>query len=241
VLEIKSLAINYEGTQAVVNVDMTVQTGSAVALLGPNGAGKTSTLNAISGLVSYGGEITFDGTSLSKMTPEKIAKAGLIHVPEGRHVFGSLTVHENLQVGLTARQGRTDGYTLGDVYELLPALKPITKRPGWALSGGEQQMVALGRGLVAAPRLLLLDEPSLGLAPIVVKAVFAALAQIVHRTPVLLVEQNSVAALEVCERGYVLMKGAVVMQGTAAEMTNREALIDSYLGQATLAHAEHSA
>lgn len=239
-LEIKSLAINYEGTQAVVDVDITVGSGAATALLGPNGAGKTSTLNAISGLVSYGGDITFDGTSLKKMTPEKIAKAGLIHVPEGRHVFGSLTVHENLQVGLSARAGRTDGYSLLDVYELLPALKPISKRPGWALSGGEQQMVALGRGLVAAPRLLLLDEPSLGLAPIVVKAVFAALAQIVERTPVLLVEQNSVVALEVCATGYVLLQGAVVMQGSAADMTNREALIDSYLGQTTLVHADHS-
>jgi branched-chain amino acid transport system ATP-binding protein len=237
-LEIRSLAVNYEGTQALVDVDMTVPTGSAVALLGPNGAGKTSTLNAISGLVPYSGDIVFDGTSLSKMTAEKIAKAGLIHVPEGRHVFGTLTVHENLQVGLTARKGRTDGYSMSDVYDLLPALKPISRRAGWALSGGEQQMVALGRGLVAAPRLLILDEPSLGLAPIVVKAVFAALAEIVRRTPVLLVEQNSVAALDVCQQAYVLVKGSVVMQGSASEMTNREALIDSYLGQTTLLHAE---
>jgi branched-chain amino acid transport system ATP-binding protein len=238
VLEIRSLAVNYEGTLAVVGVDLTVQAGSAVALLGPNGAGKTSTLNAISGLVSYRGDISFDGAPLSKMTPEKIAKAGLIHVPEGRHVFASLTVHENLQVGLTARKGRTDGYSMSDVYDLLPALQPISKRAGWALSGGEQQMVALGRGLVAAPRLLLLDEPSLGLAPIVVKAVFAALTEIVHRTPVLLVEQNSVAALAVCQKAYVLVKGSVVMQGSAADMTDREALIDSYLGQTSLEHAE---
>jgi branched-chain amino acid transport system ATP-binding protein len=239
-LEISSLAVNYEGTQALVDVDMTVGTGAAVALLGPNGAGKTSTLNAISGLVSYGGDIRFDGTPIGKMTPEKIAKAGLIHVPEGRHVFGSLTVQENLQVGLTARAGRRDGYTIDDVYELMPLLKPLTKRPGWALSGGEQQMVALGRGLVAAPRLLLLDEPSLGLAPIVVKAIFAALSKIVDRTPVLLVEQNSVAAMEVCQSAYVLVQGSIVMKGSADEMNNREALIDSYLGQTTLAHADNA-
>jgi branched-chain amino acid transport system ATP-binding protein len=240
-LEISSLAVNYDGTRAVIDADISIEAGSAVALLGPNGAGKTSTLRAISGLVPYGGTVTFDGTSLHKMTPEKIARAGLVHVPEGRRVFGSLSVHENLQVGLTARSGRTGGYSMGDVYDLMPALRKISKRAGWALSGGEQQMVAVGRGLLAAPRLLLLDEPSLGLAPIVVKDLFAALAEVSARTPILLVEQNSAAAMRICQRAYVLVKGAVVLQGTTADLGDREALIDSYLGQAALANAPHSA
>ncbi|MGY1814670.1 ABC transporter ATP-binding protein [Blastococcus sp. SYSU D00820] len=236
-LEIESLVVTYEGTQAVRDVGMTVDAGAAVALLGPNGAGKTSTLKAISGLVPYRGRIRFDGVDLAKLTVEKIARAGLVHVPEGRRVFAPLTVHENLLVGMTARGGRDGGYSLDDVYDLLPALVPLRKRAGWALSGGEQQMVALGRGLVAAPRLLLLDEPSLGLAPIVVKAVFGALEEVIRRTPVLLVEQNSVAALSVCQQASVLVKGEVVLSGTAAEMGNRENLIDSYLGQSALDHA----
>jgi branched-chain amino acid transport system ATP-binding protein len=238
-LEITGLCVNYAGTEAVADCRMTVEAGSAVTLLGPNGAGKTSTLRAISGLVDYRGTIEFDGVSLTKMTPEKIARAGLVHVPEGRHVFPSLTVHENLQVGTTSRNGRTGGYSFDDVYDLFPALRPISSRRGWALSGGEQQMVAIGRGLVAAPRLLLLDEPSLGLAPIVVKSVFAALREVSARTPILLVEQNAIAAIDLCQRGYVLVDGRVVMQGTSAELGSREALIDSYLGQATLAEVEH--
>jgi branched-chain amino acid transport system ATP-binding protein len=234
-LEISSLVINYEGTRAVSDVNISIEAGSAVALLGPNGAGKTSTLRAISGLVPYGGSITFDGTPLSKMTPEKIARAGLVHVPEGRHVFATLTVHENLLVGQTARRGRADGYSMSDVYDLLPALTKISKRAGWALSGGEQQMVAIGRGLLAAPRLLLLDEPSLGLAPIVVKDVFAALLEVSARTPILIVEQNFAAAMRVCQRAYVLVQGCVVLQGSTEDLGNREALIDSYLGQRSLA------
>jgi branched-chain amino acid transport system ATP-binding protein len=238
-LEIKTLCVNYDGTEAVADCSITVAAGSAVTLLGPNGAGKTSTLRAISGLVDYRGSIEFDGVPLRKMTPEKIARAGLVHVPEGRKVFPSLSVHENLQVGTTSRNGRAGGYSFDDVYDLFPALRPISSRAGWALSGGEQQMVAIGRGLVAAPRLLLLDEPSLGLAPIVVKSVFAALREVSTRTPILLVEQNAMAAIDLCQRGYVLVDGRVVMQGTREELGTREALIDSYLGQATLAEAEH--
>jgi branched-chain amino acid transport system ATP-binding protein len=237
VLSISSLVVTYEGTRAVQGIDLSVGAGSAVALLGPNGAGKTSTLKAISGLVPYGGRIQFDGTDLAKLPAEKIARAGLVHVPEGRRVFGSLSVHENLQVGMTARGGRQDGYSISDVYDLLPALQPISGRAGWALSGGEQQMVALGRGLVAAPRLLVLDEPSLGLAPIVVKDVFAALREVSKRTPVLLVEQNAAAALGVCQSAAVLVKGKVVLSGATGELGDREALIDSYLGQTSLDHS----
>jgi branched-chain amino acid transport system ATP-binding protein len=195
-------------------------------------------LRAISGLVDYRGSIEFDGVPLHKMTPEKIARAGLVHIPEGRRVFPALSVHENLQVGTISRNGRSGGYSFDDVYDLFPALRPISSRAGWALSGGEQQMVAIGRGLVAAPRQLLLDEPSLGLAPIVVKSVFAALREVSARTPILLVEQNAVASIELCQRGYVLVDGRVVMQGTSAELGSREALIERYLGQSTLVEAE---
>jgi branched-chain amino acid transport system ATP-binding protein len=238
VLEISGLCVTYDGTEAVVDCSLSVTEGSAVALLGPNGAGKSSTLKAISGLVDYGGTIEFDGVPLRKLTPEKIARAGLVHIPEGRRLFGSLSVHENLLIGRTSRNGREGGYSIDDVYDLLPALKPISKRAGWALSGGEQQMVAIGRGLVSAPRLLLLDEPSLGLAPIIVKTVFEALREVSRRTPILLVEQNAVTAIDLCQRGYVLVDGRIVMQGTSQELGSREALIDSYLGQATLAEAE---
>jgi branched-chain amino acid transport system ATP-binding protein len=238
VLEIRDLCVNYDGTEAVANCHITIEAGSAVTLLGPNGAGKTSTLRAISGLIDYRGSIEFDGVPLHKMTPEKIARAGLVHIPEGRRVFPALSVHENLQVGTISRNGRSGGYSFDDVYDLFPALRPISSRAGWALSGGEQQMVAIGRGLVAAPRLLLLDEPSLGLAPIVVKSVFAALREVSARTPILLVEQNAVAAIELCQRGYVLVDGRVVMQGTSAELGSREALIERYLGQSTLVEAE---
>ncbi|MDW3215602.1 MAG: ABC transporter ATP-binding protein [Ilumatobacteraceae bacterium] len=229
-LEIRSLRVEYGSTVAVDGIDLTVGARGAVALLGPNGAGKSSTLDAISGLVPYEGEVVFDGTELSGLPAEKVARLGLIHVPEGRKVFPTLTVHENLLVGTSARAGRTDGFSLDDVYDLLPPLQGLRKRTGWALSGGEQQMVAIGRGLVAAPRLLMLDEPSLGLAPIIVRDVMATIETVSDRIPILIVEQNSTAAMRVCSRASVLVKGKVVLEGTAESMSNREALIESYLG-----------
>jgi len=235
-LEVTSLVIAYEGTRVVDGIDLSLGDGGSLALLGPNGAGNTSPLWAISSLVPYEGSIVFDGRDLRTVPPDKVAKSGLIHIPEGRRVFGTLTVHENLQVGLTARAGRTGGYSLLDVYDLLPALVPLRRRPGWALSGGEQQMVALGRALVAAPRLLLLDEPSLGLAPRVTQEVFAALREI--DVPMLLVEQNSTAALEICDSACVLVQGEIVLRGDSAELGDREALIDSYLGHRSLEAVE---
>jgi branched-chain amino acid transport system ATP-binding protein len=232
VLQVRGLEINYGAVRAVRGIDLDVGTGEVVSLLGPNGAGKTSTLRAITALTPYRGSITFEGHEVSKLGTESCARRGLIHVPEGRHVFPTLSVHENLQVGTTAARGRASDYSVADVYDLFPALGALRNRQGWALSGGEQQMVAIGRALVAAPRLLLLDEPSLGLAPIVVKAVFTALQQVSARTPVLLVEQNTSQALSIATRAAALVSGKVVLSGTADELSDRSALLDSYLGQA---------
>ena len=197
-LEIRQLDVSYGPVLAVRGIDLSVTSGEVVALIGPNGAGKTSTLRAISGLVPHGGTVTFDGHDCRSRNIEGLARLGLIHVPEGRHVFPSLDVHENLQLGTTAAAGRSDGFTIDDVYDLFTPLRDLRHRDGWALSGGEQQMVAIGRALVAKPRMLLLDEPSLGLSPKLVAVVYDALAQVSDRIPMLLVEQNTVIALRHC-------------------------------------------
>jgi len=234
VLEVEDLAVHYGAVAAVSGVSLSVADGEAVALLGPNGAGKTSTLSAISHLVPCSGSVTFDGQRIDKMRVESIARIGLCHVPEGRRVFPSLTVNENLQVATSARAGRAPLFSIDDVYDLFPPLVGLTGRAGWALSGGEQQMVAIGRALVGSPRMLLLDEPSLGLAPIVVDAVFGALAQVRSQVPVLLVEQNTDLALDLCDRAYVLAEGRVVLSGSSADLRDDQALVDSYLGRRVL-------
>jgi len=228
-LRIESLDVRYGTTHAVRGIALSVDAGEAVALLGPNGAGKTSTLRAVTRLAPFTGTITFDGSPVS--SPEEGARRGLIHVPEGRHVFPDLTVHENLQIGTTARRGRADGFSFADVYDLFPALVPLRDRLGYALSGGEQQMVAIGRALVAAPRLLLIDEPSLGLAPIVADAVAGALAEVRSRTALLVIEQNVHLAVRVCDRAAVLSSGEIVLESPAAELHSRDDLLATYLGQ----------
>jgi branched-chain amino acid transport system ATP-binding protein len=230
-LEIRRLEVAYGPVDAVRGIDLDVGAGEVVALIGPNGAGKTSTLRAISGLVPYRGSIRFDGFDCRRLRVEGAARRGLIHVPEGRRVMPTLSVHENLQVGTVARRRRQEGFTLDEVYDLFPALRPLRKRDGWALSGGEQQMVALGRALVAGPRLLLLDEPSLGLAPKLSRAVFDALGEIATRTPMLLVEQNTVMAQKISTRAAVVVGGRVVLAGTAEELSDRAGLVASYLGE----------
>lgn len=231
-LEVRSLGVSYGSTRAVDQLDLVIGAGEAAALLGANGAGKTSTLRAISRLIPSEGAILFDGVDVSRLAPEELARRGLVHVPEGRHVFATLSVHENLLVGQTSRGRRKPLFTPDAVYDLFPALAPLRKRYGWALSGGEQQMVAIGRALLASPRLLMLDEPSLGLAPIVVKSVYHALSTVKSEVPILLVEQNAALALDLCDRGYVLLSGKCALKGTAADLGNREALLDSYLGHA---------
>ncbi len=232
-LQIEQLDVRYGPTHAVRSVDLSVGEGEAVALLGPNGAGKSSTLRAISGLVGYGGTIRFEGTDVSTISVHERAARGIIHVPEGRKVFVDLTVHENLQIGSTAACGRSD-FSLDDAYDLFPALRGISGRLGFALSGGEQQMVALGRALVGSPVLLLVDEPSLGLAPLVANNVATALAEIGTRTSLLVVEQNVHLALKVCTRAVVLRAGEVVLRADADELGDRSALLSQYLGQSDI-------
>jgi branched-chain amino acid transport system ATP-binding protein len=234
-LELHGLQVNYGTTVAVSNLDLTVPGSSATALLGANGAGKTSTLRAISRIIPSKGRIVFDGRDVSRAAPEAVARRGLVHVPEGRRLFGTLSVQENLQVGATARGKRRGMFELSDIYDLFPALRRLRHRRAWALSGGEQQMVAIGRALMASPRLLLLDEPSLGLAPNIVQTVYAALAQVKGRLPLLVVEQNATLGLELCDRGYVLVSGQLVLQGSVQELSSRDALLETYLGSTSVA------
>jgi len=236
-LEIVGLRVTYGASEAVAGIDLTVEENGAVALLGPNGAGKTSTLRAISRLVPCEGVVRFDGEDLAGWSPDEAARRGLIHVPEGRHVFPTLTVEENLRMGHVAARKRKGGFSLDDVYALFPALGGLRRRDGYALSGGEQQMVAIGRALVAAPKLLLLDEPSPGLDPVILKAVFGALDEIRRHTPILLVEQNTQQALAICDRASVLVNGRVEMSGVAHELTDRQAMLASFLGQKDAAEA----
>jgi len=230
-LELRAVSVRYGAVQAVTDLDLDVAAGEVVAVLGANGAGKTTTLRAATGLVPYAGTIRFDGADVAATGVEALARRGLVHVPEGRRVFPTLTVHENLLMGQPARAGRTGGHGVDDVYDLFPALVPLTARDGWALSGGEQQMVAVGRALVAAPRLLLLDEPSLGLAPILVQQVFSTIREInAQGTTVLLVEQNALMALEVAHRGYVLETGSIVLADNAAALRENPMVRNAYLG-----------
>jgi branched-chain amino acid transport system ATP-binding protein len=230
-LELGRVEVAYGAVEAVRGIDLSVCAGEVVALIGPNGAGKSSTLRAISNVVPFKGTIRFDGQECRRHSTQALARRGLIHVPEGRHVFTTLSVHENFLVGTTARRGRADAYSTDEIYDLFPALAPLRRRLGGALSGGEQQMVAIGRALVAGPRLLLLDEPSLGLAPKITRSLFAALSHVAQRTPLLLVEQNTVMALKVCTRAAVMVNGRIVLEGTAEELTDRSALVASYLGE----------
>lgn len=232
-LDVRRLRVSYGPIEAVRGVDLEVGAGECVALLGPNGAGKSSTLRAIARLASHSGTVTFQDRDLRRATPEAAARAGLVLVPEGRHVFPNLSVHENLLVGRSTKRRRSNWIGLDDVYDLFPALTRLRRRGGWALSGGEQQMVAIGRGLLAAPDLFMLDEPSLGLAPVVVREVFDALRQLRGRVAILLVEQSTAMALGLSDRGYVMSRGRMVLSGTAAELERDPELLARYLGRDT--------
>lgn len=239
-LEVAGLGVSYGTTRAVDSFDFKVEAGEAVALLGANGAGKTSTLRAVSRLIPSDGLVTFDGTRVDRRAPEELPRLGLVHVPEGRHVFPNLTVEENILVGVTGRAKRREIFTKDSVYDLFPPLRALQKRYGWALSGGEQQMLVIGRALMSSPRLLMLDEPSLGLAPIVTKAVYKALVEVKSEISLLIVEQNASIALEICDRGYVLMSGRCVMSDRSDRLSDRQVLLESYLGHADVAVGQDS-
>ena len=232
-LTVRDLVVTYGNVEAVKGIDLDFGHHETVALLGANGAGKTSTLRAISRLLPTRGGIVFHGQDITGHSPDAVARLGVIHVPEGRRLFPPLSAEENLLVGMTACNRREPLFSVSDIYDLFPQLVALRRRGAWSLSGGEQQMVAIGRALLAAPRLLLLDEPSLGLAPVMVTAVYDALKSISHRVAMVLVEQNAGLALQVCDRAYVLAIGRITRSGTRAELGDHEQLLESYLARET--------
>ncbi|MEU3918155.1 ABC transporter ATP-binding protein [Streptomyces sp. NPDC029004] len=232
-LEIHGLEVSYGGVRALRGLHLTVGEGETVALLGNNGAGKTTTLSAVSGLVKpAAGRIVHEGEDITRTPPPKIVARGVVHVPEGRRIFSTLTVHENLLIGgYLVRDGAELARRVDEVYELLPRLAERRTQQGGTLSGGEQQMLAMGRALVARPRLLMLDEPSMGLAPLMVAAVMEVIRDINRGgTAVLLVEQNANGALKIAHRAYVIENGETVLEGTAAELSADSRVAEAYLG-----------
>jgi len=232
-LRVDGIEVGYGDLTAVGDVSLEVREGEAVALIGANGAGKTTTLRAISGLLPLRrGRIEFEGQRLDGLTSAQIVARGIAHVPEGRQLFPTMTVLENLQLGArtrAARAGRDE--SLGRVFDLFPRLRERSEQLAGTLSGGEQQMCAIGRGLMACPRLLMLDEPSLGLAPVMVKAIFEDLGRInLQGLTILLVEQNVLRSLHLAHRGYVLENGRVTRSGAGPELLASGHIKQAYLG-----------
>jgi branched-chain amino acid transport system ATP-binding protein len=233
-LEISKLSVAYGGIKAVRELSLEVGQGEMVCLIGANGAGKTTTLKAISGLIApHAGSVHFDGQSLTRLPAHEVARRGLALVPEGRGVFPRMSVAENLMMGAYTRRDRPAiARDLDQVYALLPRLTERQAQLAGLLSGGEQQMLALGRAMMARPRLLLLDEPSMGLAPLMVQAVFEIIRQIAASgVSVLLIEQNAHLALKTCARGYVLENGVIAVSGEASELAANPAVRQAYLGE----------
>jgi branched-chain amino acid transport system ATP-binding protein len=234
VLEVEGLTVAYGRIVALHQLSLTVGAGEIVALVGANGAGKTTTLAAISGLLRpSAGHIRFLGQNLARVAPDTIVRLGIAHSPEGRRVFPGLTVDENLAVGAAGwrRFGQSIAADREKMYALFPRLRERRRQLAWSLSGGEQQMLAIGRALMARPKLLLLDEPSLGLAPMIIDQLFDAILAInAAGIAILLVEQNAALALEVSKRAYVLETGRVILEGMAATMLDDQRIRDAYLG-----------
>lgn len=230
-LEVKNLSVSYGMIDAVKNISLKINDGEIVALIGANGAGKTTTMHAISGLIPIkSGEIIMDGKNIEKISAEKIVKNGLIQVPEGRRIFQNATVIENLKLGAYLRNDNLEE-DLNHVFELFPILKERKDQLGGTLSGGEQQMLAIGRALMAKPKILLLDEPSMGLAPLLVKKIFEIIKQINSEgTTVFVVEQNANMALSIADRAYVLETGNIVLEGTGKELAQSSSVKAAYLG-----------
>jgi branched-chain amino acid transport system ATP-binding protein len=230
-LELVSLEVRYGPVPAVRGLSLRVADGEIVGLIGPNGAGKSTTLHAITGLVAaYGGHVRLEGQSILGRPPERIAQSGVALVPEGRRIFADFSVEENLRLGLAARRGRNGHDALVQAYELFPMLREARRRPAGTLSGGQQQQLAIARALVAKPRLLLLDEPSLGLAPTLVDAVFDALAHIREQgVTILLVEQRAQRTVALADRTYVLANGELRMTLGPADADDTDKLVAAYL------------
>jgi branched-chain amino acid transport system ATP-binding protein len=234
VLRIEGLNVSYGGLRALADVSLSVEAGKFVAIVGPNGAGKTTLFKAVSGTVpAASGKITFEGKDLLSMPPAERAHLGIAHIPEGRQVFRTLSVLENLEMGAFPGRGRAEwARNLEQIYTLFPVLKERGAQPAGTLSGGEQQMLAIGRGLASSPRLLLLDEPSMGLAPLLADMIFSRI-EAIHRqsgVTVLLVEQRVAEALGSCDYGYVLESGHLVLEGSHDALLADEKVKRAYLG-----------
>ena len=232
-LEIKDLNVFYGAIHALKGISLTVEEGELVSLIGANGAGKTTTLHTISGLLpAASGSVTLDGKDLQKVAPNKIIGMGLAHVPEGRHVFARMTVEENLRMGAyIIKDQKKISENLENVYSHFPRLKERSRQLAGTLSGGEQQMLATGRALMTNPRIVLMDEPSMGLSPLLVKEIFFIIQEL-HESgiTILLVEQNAKMALAVADRAYVLETGCISMSGKAAELAEDDRVRKAYLG-----------
>lgn len=233
-LEVKDLYVNYGAVEAIKGISFQVKPGEIVTLIGANGAGKTTTLHTISGLVkAKSGSITYNGVDLLKTDPSKMITLGIAHVPEGRHVFPEMSVEDNLQMGAYASKNKAEAAeAMQDVYKKFPRLKERRRQLAGTLSGGEQQMLAVGRALMGNPSIILMDEPSMGLSPLLVKEVFAIIQEI-HAAgiTVLLNEQNAKMALSIADRAYVLETGTISISGDAQELLKDERVKKAYLGQ----------
>ena len=232
-LEVKDLVVAYGKIKAVKGISFTVDQGEVVSLIGTNGAGKTTTLRTISGLLRpESGSITFEGRDITKVPAHQIVTLGLAHSPEGRRIFPQLSVEENLLLGAFTRKDKELGTDLDEVYALFPILKERSKQPAGTFSGGEQQMLAMGRAMMSRPKLLMLDEPSMGLSPLMMKRIMSTVTTLQERgTTILLVEQNAQAALRRATKGYVLEVGKIVLQGTGKELLVSDEVRKAYLGE----------
>lgn len=234
-LKIHNLRAYYGSIEALHGIDLEISEDEIVAIIGSNGAGKTTLLSTISRLIANTGKIKYNDTDISKKSPQQVVKMGILHVPEGRHVFPGLTVEQNLEMGTVAWRGFRPAdisNELKKVYTLFPRLEERRKQLAWSMSGGEQQMLAVGRALMGRPKLLMLDEPSMGLAPIVIDEMFEKIVEINKQgTPILLVEQNAQLALEVSDRAYIIDNGNVVLSGESKSLLRDERVREAYLGK----------
>lgn len=232
-LEVKDLEVSYGNIKAVKGISFTVDEGDVVSLIGTNGAGKTTTLRTISGLLRpSSGSISFLGQDIAKVPAHEIVTLGIAHSPEGRRIFPRMSVQENLLLGAFTRSDNELGSDLEEIYELFPILKERSAQPAGTFSGGEQQMLAMGRAMMSRPKLLMLDEPSMGLSPLMMKRIMSTVTTLQQRgTTILLVEQNAQAALRRATKGYVLEVGKIVLEGTGQELLTSEEVRKAYLGE----------